>query len=85
MEEISILLTPDPSDLQQTKDQSGGLGEHRQMSNSREAIVTETVGLGTASSCLPQGLLHYQSCHLSMAFSVNNRSQITIYPQKYMT
>ena len=30
MEEISILLTPDPSDLQQTKDQSGGLGEHRQ-------------------------------------------------------
>lgn len=49
MEEISILLTPDPSDLQQTKDQSGGLGEHRQMSNSREAIVTETVGLGTAS------------------------------------
>lgn len=49
MEEISILLTPDPSDLQQTKDQSGGLGEHRQMSNSREAIVRETVGLGTAS------------------------------------
>ena len=49
MEEISILLTPDPSDLQQTMDQSGGLGEHRQMSNSREAIVRETVGLGTAS------------------------------------
>lgn len=43
-EEISILLTSDPWDLQQTKDQSGGLGEHRQTSNSREVIVPETVG-----------------------------------------
>lgn len=48
-EEISILLTSDPWDLKQTKDQSGVLGEQSQMSNSREAIVTETFGVGTAS------------------------------------
>lgn len=48
-EEISILLTSDPWDLKQTKDQSGARGEDSHMSNSREAIVRETFGLGTAS------------------------------------
>lgn len=48
-EDISILLTSDPWDLKQTKDQSGALGEHSQMSNSGEGIVRETFGLGSAS------------------------------------